>query len=533
MWMKAVIAVLIVLTGVVFAIGGFLKEDGRHIIAEEYFLAGYTLSTLTILLILTHAILVWRRPPTRRALANRQRFKRAFGVYWDSDLHPLCPVCKSPLTLSRAGLLYRIDGGVPLPDPVPHCMKCNKAFPLYDDDANHLTLAEAKKRLSQKEPEARTLKAQEPEPAQQVTTQNTEQPKKRELKSRYNVLWDDNRDPFCPLCEKRIIETQVRRIGSRLMGDLKCMYCQVAYVLKDDDGQHITFDQAKALLSLELSGINAAQADTSEPFKPDEKDKKIIAYLYAGVDCLDGYIARAVGIDTQEAQLRLNRFIEHKYVHPPRAKPTRPFAGYRLTDKGIQFAIDNGLRGESAMQPSKLQTANDYRPDETAIKILSKIEKDIVWESELARELKLEPAQVSSSLRLLEKYGFIRLHPPGERGPYYQLTPKGRGFLNKPVRNIPFPTREAPRVLRYFNAYHPDDLENAILLYMYEEDTPRLLEQIADKYGLNIHEARLRMNRLKDGGYVYQSLDHSQRRQQYGLRAEGVEYALWLKPLAE
>lgn len=276
---------------------------------------------------------------------------------------------------------------------------------------------------------------------------STEQPKKRELKSRLNVLWDENRDPFCPLCERRIIPTQVRRIGSRWMGDLKCMSCQVAYVLKDDDGQHVTFEQAKKLLRQEETKTNAEPpkpqpALNSEPadYEPDELAKKVLRYIHRdeGINPIED-LSKTLNVEPLEIEVRLDKLIDSGYV------------GHN-------------------------------------------------------------------------EYNLLRGNNP------YSLNPEGKKWLLKtPIRNIPFPTREAPRVFRYINAYHPDDTDNAILHYMYEEDAPRLLRQIAEKLSLNSHEARFKMNRLREGGYVAEAFEPS-RREAYRLTDEGVEYILWLKP---
>lgn len=182
------------------------------------------------------------------------------------------------------------------------------------------------------------------------------------------------------------------------------------------------------------------------------------------------------------------------------------------------------------LTPEAARAGDSYEPDKTAVEILKQISRGNAYQSEIANVLRVEPMEVSVRLAQLEQHDYVKIQRPENRAPYYQISPKGNEFLSKPVRLIPFPTRPAPRVLLYVNAHHPDDVDTAILLYMYEEDGPRLLEQISKKFGLNVHEARLRMNKLRAGGYVSQDVDPLQRREQYRLRDEGVEYILWIKP---
>lgn len=83
----------------------------------------------------------------RKQLDPKDEF--AFGVYWNSDLNPLCPACKTPLSQSRRHLMYFVGEGTPLPKPITECLKCDKHVPLYDDNGNEVKLSDAKKRLSE------------------------------------------------------------------------------------------------------------------------------------------------------------------------------------------------------------------------------------------------------------------------------------------------------------------------------------------------------------------------------------------------
>lgn len=81
--------------------------------------------------------------------------------------------------------------------------------------------------------------------------------------------------------------------------------------------------------------------------EPDEKDKEILRFLAkSGVDRLLSSIASAVGLDRLEAEVRLKKLSEHRYVRLP-AKPTpnNPFPEYRLDDKGMEFVVDDRNKG--------------------------------------------------------------------------------------------------------------------------------------------------------------------------------------------
>jgi hypothetical protein len=209
---------------------------------------------------------------------------------------------------------------------------------------------------------------------------------------------------------------------------------------------------------------------------------------------------------------------KHEEATRPRTHVT-PEESHKLVPATLQIPSYNS------------QSAEGYKPDATAIRILTQLEDGPAYEGELGNVLKIESVELGRALKLLEQHDYIRYLRSQDRPSYIELNQKGRDYLNKPDYNgIPFQTREAPRVLRYVNAYHPDDVDTAILLYMYEEDTPRLLRQIVEKFGLNSHEARYRMNRLREGGYVSEVFDPRRRWEQYRLTVEGVEYILWLKP---
>ncbi len=380
--MGIALSVIAILATAAFAAFSYFDVNGHKELAFWCFITGLVMSAFGGILSIIYFAHNWharrftRRPstdspplPQTSAPQSTRSEKFRFGVYWDSDLNPLCPVCKTPLTLSRDKLIYRIDGGVPLPLPEPHCFNCDKLLSLHDDDGNHLTLSEAKKLLPTKTSKAE-IESPNPQPLQLQTPDTPESP----------------------------------------------------------------------------------EPDT---YQPDDKDKEIIRYLYKeGVDHLLSYIAKFAELDRQETTLRLNKLISNKYVRRPHTSHSRPFAAYRLTDKGIQFAIDNNLRSEqnpkepeAKIEPIALPDAQSQPPDtftldKTAIDILKQIDKQVVQESEFSRVLKLEPAQVRNSLTLLEQHNYICLQRPSERAPFYLLTEKGSNQLDKPIRTVPFPNSD-------------------------------------------------------------------------------------------
>lgn len=118
-------------------------------------------------------------------------------------------------------------------------------------------------------------------------------------------------------------------------------------------------DASKLELQAKLDSLEKAEQENqqlkeqvkqlSQPppaFEPDEKDKEILRYLYKpDVDHLLSYIAETIRLDQQETKLRLHKLNEHKYVRlPPRRSATHRFPEYKLTDKGIEFVINNNLR---------------------------------------------------------------------------------------------------------------------------------------------------------------------------------------------
>lgn len=191
----------------------------------------------------------------------------------------------------------------------------------------------------------------------------------------------------------------------------------------------------------QLQTSAAPQPLESDTYQPDEMERRILAYLFKGTVNRDlGSIIRALNIaSTEEAKFHLEQLVRHFYVNaPPRFRPSvRP--NYSLRQKGREFVLQNNLHREEVKpqppepQPLSPESAEVYKPDETAIKILKEISKGNGYESQIAEVLKLNAVQVSISLSLLNQHDFIELHQLENRGPYYRLTKKGVSRLDRPA----------------------------------------------------------------------------------------------------
>lgn len=539
--MRTLEGVLIVLTGVVFAIGGLLKEDGRQNIAYYYFVLGYVLSGLTILLIVTHAFLAWRRRSRRRAALTGRRInpndRRAFGVLWDSDLNPLCPVCGTSLTPSTKNLIYPIDpfnNSIPPPKPVPHCLKCGEVLPLYDDDGRLLTLAEAKKRLSEKkaEPETKALGAQKAEQRPDPESDKLNNAIARlhalidrvpedDIEEKYvniyhQTLTDIERETRRDMARFRIppdeLRTRITSYGAPRIGNrpgAKPTYSKERYC-----------DRAIFLIAID-NAINSLKddpptADTQQPaelesaeYQPDETERRILAYLFRDkVDRDIGSIVKALNFaHAEEARFHIERLTKHHYVEPPRPfRASHLFPGYKLGQKGREFVIQNDLHREEVKPvtpeplPPQLQTTISsvqsaaYEPDEEAIEILKEIAKGNGYESQITEVLKLNAVQVSISLSLLNQHDYIELHRMENRAPYYRLTDKGNQELAKPVHDIPHASGEL------------DETSVKILTFIAHKNDPTRATDLVSHLNLHVERIKHYLSQLEGRGYIYSGL---------------------------
>ena len=157
MW-TTIATILVILGAVAFALNSHYSSIGDRVAAVRFLISGIALSTLGILILAIRFYRSWfeRRYVRRSELPPtppiKSDLKFRFGVYWDSELNPLCPADTTPLTLSTSKLLYVISDDVPPPKPVLHCLKCDKVIPLYDDFGKEITLSEAKRLLSLENP---------------------------------------------------------------------------------------------------------------------------------------------------------------------------------------------------------------------------------------------------------------------------------------------------------------------------------------------------------------------------------------------
>ena len=67
----------------------------------------------------------------------RKNFRPRFGLLWDKDKEPYCPIHEKPLTRHKVQINGKIEAGL-------HCIKCNKSIPPITDTGARLTLSEAK-----------------------------------------------------------------------------------------------------------------------------------------------------------------------------------------------------------------------------------------------------------------------------------------------------------------------------------------------------------------------------------------------------
>jgi hypothetical protein len=70
----------------------------------------------------------------------KTKFIPKFGVVWDKNGDPYCPVCEKPL----AKHTVKIDGKI---EAALHCVKCDRSLALITDEGNRISLIEAKKLL--------------------------------------------------------------------------------------------------------------------------------------------------------------------------------------------------------------------------------------------------------------------------------------------------------------------------------------------------------------------------------------------------
>jgi hypothetical protein len=75
------------------------------------------------------------------AVTSRQKLRKRFGFLWDADLQPHCPACGSPIQWGE----WAGTNGWGF-----WCAKCKDAMYLRDDSGQHISIEEARRRLSEK-----------------------------------------------------------------------------------------------------------------------------------------------------------------------------------------------------------------------------------------------------------------------------------------------------------------------------------------------------------------------------------------------
>lgn len=173
--------------------------------------------------------------------------------------------------------------------------------------------------------------------------------------------------------------------------------------------------------------------------------KQIGRHLRFFHDSFEGYFgAHALESDFSDGKYELlNQCIGNE-----RLSETWRFLNEILEDPGDRHKLEmissitsaslkgqaEAIRGNTALPAHTQAHTDNYKPDEMAIEILKQISKGIAYEGELGNVLKFERQQISNSLRLLEQHGYINLHRPENRAPYYLLTTKGIDLLTKSER---------------------------------------------------------------------------------------------------
>lgn len=92
----------------------------------------------SIVIVLETAYILSRRK--RLGATSATKYNLAIGVFWDDDLHPLCPIDSTPLYIWS----YTES---PQPHNVLRCPKCSNRFPLRHDFYGYLTLFAAKETI--------------------------------------------------------------------------------------------------------------------------------------------------------------------------------------------------------------------------------------------------------------------------------------------------------------------------------------------------------------------------------------------------
>jgi DNA-binding MarR family transcriptional regulator len=222
---------------------------------------------------------------------------------------------------------------------------------------------------------------------------------------------------------------------------------------------------------------------TQDEFVPDGELINVLRYIavtseLAPIDNL----ALALGRRSHEIYERAGILMKHGFLSPGGDSGI-----YRLTDKGKKCLYEHDFKVPYPSLKDEL--------DETAVKVLVKIEEKIGHEHHLAKALNIEPLQIRRSLRLLEWRGYIRLLRHTEHVmPFYLITDEGTDYLNQTSHKVRQPSAPEPE------DYEPDKTSAKILYHI----------KIGNKYdsilaaGLRLKEEQVRpyLLLLEKHGYI-------------------------------
>ncbi|MFL6227282.1 MAG: hypothetical protein ACJ741_00730 [Pyrinomonadaceae bacterium] len=189
-------------------------------------------------------------------------------------------------------------------------------------------------------------------------------------------------------------------------------------------------------------------------------------------------IADAFGRKPYEIQERFDALVKYDCLSPDES------GFYDLTERGKKhlYEQDYEVPYPSAKDPL----------DETAIKVLTKINEGIGEDYQLARTLKLEHKQVGRALRLLEWRKLIRRDQSSDVIKRYLITGTGRVYVNEFGYKVHQPPTQEP------DDYEPDETAKKILHHIkignkydsilavglgFKEELIRLYLLLLERYG--------------------------------------------------
>ncbi len=70
---------------------------------------------------------------------------------------------------------------------------------------------------------------------------------RKNLKPRFGVLWDENKEPYCPTHEKLLTRHKVK-LGGKIESGLDCIKCNKTIPIITDEGKRLSLSEAKKLL---------------------------------------------------------------------------------------------------------------------------------------------------------------------------------------------------------------------------------------------------------------------------------------------